>query len=432
MNMASFLALAAIALTPSAAQTSGTPPKPATVPVPQPIPDQNAPVQPGAALSAPATQPLPPVALPPPLWDPRDAEQLLAYIQRIAAEGLNPINYDPARLERAIRSGMPEVMSRAATDRFNWLSSDLALGFVPRKERKDWSIKDGDLPADRQDALLRAAVQQHRIAETLDSLLPTHPQYAALKNALVVTSPTDQAKLSRIRLNLERWRWLPRDLGDRYVIVNVPAYHVALIEDGVTRWKQRAVAGKVTTPTPQLSAMATGVMLNPWWEVPPSITHEVAGKNGFVAVRGKDGKIQRWRQPPGPSNALGQAKFVMWNPLNIYLHDTNARSRFNSQVRAFSHGCIRTQNILDLATELLSDDAGDWTRERIDAALASKKTIEAKFVKPVPVYIVYFSSAALNDGKIVDYADMYGRDPKVLTALNAVRGTVGAKLADRK
>ncbi|MEO5774416.1 MAG: L,D-transpeptidase family protein [Sphingomicrobium sp.] len=421
-TLATFSLLAAVPLGWAAAQ-SVDPLKP----LPPTAPPQTTPQTP----VPPEVQVPPPVVLPPAIWNVPDAQQLLAYIQQVGADGLNPANYDPAGLERAIRSGMPDAMSKAANDRFNWLSSDLALGYVPRKERTQWFVKDGDLPADRQDSLLRAALAQHSIPATLNSVLPSHPQYAALKNALVQTPKTETAKLSRIRLNMERWRWLPRDLGNRYVIVNVPAYHVALIENGATRWKQRAVAGKVSTPTPQLSATATGVMLNPWWEVPPSIAHEVAGKGGFVALKDAKGKVQRWRQPPGPSNALGQAKFVMWNSQNIYLHDTNARSRFNSEVRAFSHGCIRTQNIMDLATLLLGDDGGEWTPEKIQLTLASKKTVEAKFVRPLPVYIVYFSSAALNDGTIRDYSDMYGRDPKVLASLNAVRGTVNTQVASR-
>ena len=112
---------------------------------------------------------------------------------------------------------------------------------------------------------------------------------------------------------MDRWRWLPRDLGPKYIIVNVPGFHATLVENGVNRWKQRAIAGKLSTPTPQLNATAVGVILNPWWEVPKSIEHEAAGKKGFVAVKGADGKVQRWRQPPGPTNALGQLKFVMPN-----------------------------------------------------------------------------------------------------------------------
>ena len=216
---------------------------------------------------------------------------------------------------------------------------------------------------------------------------------------------------------MDRWRWLPRDLGQKYVIVNVPSYYATLVENGVTRWKTRAVAGAIKTPTPQLNATAVGVILNPWWEVPKSIAPEVAGKPGYVAVKGKDGKVQRWRQPPGPTNALGQLKFVMYNEHNIYLHDTNAKSRFNSQIRAASHGCIRTKDVLELATMLLGDDNGEWTPERIQGTLAEKKTVQANFVKPLPVYVVYFSVAANNDGSIVRYDDVYKRDSKVIADL---------------
>ena len=221
---------------------------------------------------------------------------------------------------------------------------------------------------------------------------------------------------------MDRWRWLPRDLGPKYVIVNVPSFHATLVENGVNCWKQRAIAGATKTPTPQLSAMAVGVMLNPSWEVPPSITHEVQGKNGFVPVKGPDGSIIRWSQPPGPSNALGQLKFVMYNPHNIYLHDTNARSRFSSRMRALSHGCIRTEHIVDLATQLLGDDGGTWTPTRSMPSSLTGKTKQANFVKPVPVYIVYFSSAALLDGSIVDYSDLYGRDGKAMAALHMKDG----------
>ncbi|MCY7339235.1 MAG: L,D-transpeptidase family protein [Sphingomonas bacterium] len=381
-------------------------------------------VDPMAPLPAPGQVVAPTVPTPyvapvilPPQWQVEDAAQLLAFIGGIGREGLSPADYDPAGLEQAMRSGNPVLMSSAATDRFNKLASDFALGHVRNDARIDWHVTDNDLDGNRQRILLDQALAAHRIGDALIGLLPTHPQYGALRYALEVTPKTETAKINRIRLNMDRWRWLPRDLGSKYIIVNVPAYHATLVENGITRWKHRAIAGAIKTPTPQLNAMATGVILNPWWEVPTSISKEVAGKGGFVSVRGKDGKIQRWRQPPGPTNALGQMKFVMQNPYAIYLHDTNARSRFNSSVRALSHGCIRTEHIHDLAAELGSDDNGEWTRDKINTVLASKKTVEAKFVKPLPVYIVYFSSAALVDGKIVDYDDVYKRDTKVIAAL---------------
>jgi murein L,D-transpeptidase YcbB/YkuD len=399
---------------------------------PKPTPDalvpgnpDFAPDQPQQAQVAPVPAPLPPV-----VWDVVSAEDLLHYIQQVGMDGLDPSDYDPQGLAAAIAAGDPVGLSDAATQRFNQLSYDLALGHVKKPARIDWYVVDNDLDAAKQDALLRSAIAQHDVTAALNSLLPTHPQYAALKAALAEIPADDTAKRDRVRLNMDRWRWLPRDLGAKYIIVNVPSFHATLVEDGVNRWKQRAIAGKLSTPTPQLSAMATGVILNPWWEVPKSIEHEAAGKKGFVPFVGPDGTVQRWRQPPGPTNALGQVKFVMPNSKAIYLHDTNARSRFNDSVRALSHGCVRTQHILDLATELLGDDEGAWNPERIQAALASKKTVQANFVKPVPVYIVYFSQAALLDGSIVEYQDLYRRDPKAIEALKMKDG--GASLTPPK
>jgi murein L,D-transpeptidase YcbB/YkuD len=382
---------------------------------------------PVAAQPQPVPQP-PPPPLPPPVWDQRNTLDLLSAIQQIGSEGLNPADYDPDELIAAMAAGDPVRMSAEATDRFNRLSWDLALGHVKRAARIDWHVDDPDLDAARQDSMLRVALAQHNLPGALRNLLPTHPQYAALKAALAATPATDTARINRIKLNMDRWRWLPRDLGQKYVIVNVPGFHATLVENGVNRWKQRAIAGKLSTPTPQLNATAVGVILNPSWEVPKSIAGEAAGKKGFVPVM-VNGKLDHWRQPPGPTNALGQLKFVMYNPYNIYLHDTNARSRFNDDVRALSHGCVRTQHIVDLATELLGDDNGEWTPDKIQAQLASGKTKQANFVKPLPVYIIYFTAAALLDGRIVDYKDLYNRDAKAMQALAMKDG--GASLAPK-
>ena len=406
-------AAAALPLAPAASQAQPTAGQPAT----------------GAAAQPPAAPlPPPPPPLPPPVWDQRSAVDLLSFIQQIGSEGLTPGDYEPDGLMAAIASGDPLRLSAEATDRFNRVSTDLALGHVKRAARGAWYVSDPDLDAARQDALLRSALAQRSMTESLRGLLPTHPQYAALKAALAAPQSDPQAQ-GRIRLNMDRWRWLPRDLGSKYIIVNVPGFHATLVENGVNRWKHKAIAGATKTPTPQLSVLAEGVMLNPSWEVPPSITKEVAGKPGYVPVK-KDGKIIRWSQPPGPANALGQLKFVMYNPHNIYLHDTNARSRFSSRMRALSHGCIRTEHILDLATQLLGDDGGEWTPEKIKAQLATGKMKQANFVKPVPVYIVYFTAAGLNDGRIVSYNDLYSRDAKVQTALNMRDG--GASLVKAK
>ena len=413
-------------------------PQPATTTVARPAPVSPSPADPigplpeGAQQADPAEAVPPPPPPPPPFWRPDQARALLNYIYIIGREGLNPYDYEPDGLLAAIASNDPAILAKEATDRFNKLSSDLALGHVRGEARIGWHLVDNDLDEVRQRALLVAALNENRIPDALDGLLPTHPQYGALKSALSITPRTEVDKLNKIRLNMDRWRWLPRDLGPKYIIVNVPSYYATLVENGVTRWKTRAVAGAIKTPTPQLNATAVGVILNPWWEVPKSISPEVAGKPGYVAVKGKDGKVQRWRQPPGPTNALGMLKFVMYNEQNIYLHDTNAKSRFNSQIRAASHGCIRTKDVLELATMLLGDDNGEWTSERIQTTLAEKKTVQANFVKPLPVYIVYFSAAANVDGSIVRYEDVYRRDSKVIADLLDQDGQAPNKAPTKK
>ena len=444
-DFAAFAALSVLPAGMALAQPAAQAPRPAAAQpratVAQPAPAKPQAVNPAAAQPVPQqaapqvqAQPAPPAPPPPPpLWTPADANQLLLTILTSAKEGLDPKDYDAAGLMAAMRTGDPILMSAAATERFNKLSSDFALGHVRGDDRQNYHIPDPDLEGTRQDTLLRAALAQHRVADALTGLLPTHPQYAALKNALAVTPKTETDKIERIRLNMDRWRWLPRDLGERYIIVNVPAYTAALVENGVTVSRHRAVSGATKTPTPQLMAMATGVKLNPWWEVPKSIEPEVRGKRGYVPFKDpKTGKILRWRQPPGPSNALGQVKFVMYNPQNIYLHDTNARGLFDTKSRAYSHGCIRTEHIMLLAERLLTEGAETlpaaadgtpatvWTPEKIKVALASKKEVQANFPRPLPVYIVYMSSAALQDGSIKDYADIYKKDKKVLAVLNDV------------
>jgi len=379
------------------------------------------PLAPTGGMAAPVvTTPTAPVELPPPLWQVSAAQELLSYIRGVDRDGLDPNDYNPGKLDAAIRGGDPTILSQVATDSFRKIGRDLALGHVPRSARTQWFVKDPDLDNGRLDQLLVSAASGGRVTDMLNGLLPTHPQYGALRNALALAEAKtgNGAAIDKIRLNMDRWRWLPRDLGSRYIIVNVPGQFATLVENSQTRWKHRAIAGATKTPTPQLAVNATGVILNPWWEVPPSISKEAAGKPGYVAVKGADGKVQRWRQPPGPRNALGKIKFVMQNPQNIYLHDTNNRGLFDSHARFLSHGCIRTEKILDLAAELLGDDNGEWTQERIDAALASGKTVQANFVKPLPVYIVYFSTAALTDGSLVQYSDLYSRDGAVLDALN--------------
>ncbi|HEX8584809.1 MAG TPA: L,D-transpeptidase family protein [Allosphingosinicella sp.] len=369
---------------------------------------------PAAATAAPAQPAAPAIAAE---WKRRQVEELLTFIEGVGGEGLSPADYDVSRLRLAL-SSKAEDLSAIATQTYLKLASDLMFGHVRGDDRIDWHVKDDSWNVYDQQALVNRAVGGEGVAASLESLLPTHPQYAGLKAML---DGSDKATADKIRLNMDRWRWLPRDLGKKYVIVNVPAYTVALVENGQTLDRRRAVAGALKTPTPSLSATITGAIFNPWWEVPQSIAGDVAGKKGYVRVPAGEGKF-RWRQPPGPSNALGKMKLVMGNPYAIYLHDTNAKNLFNKQLRAYSHGCIRTEDAVGFAATLL--DGTEWSREKVNQTVASGKTVQANTAAPIPVYIVYFTVAATSDGPPAKYADLYSRDAKVIAALNdTAKGT---------
>ncbi|MBV9931657.1 MAG: L,D-transpeptidase family protein [Alphaproteobacteria bacterium] len=346
-------------------------------------------------------------------WKKRDAQDLLAFIDAIGDDGLDPADYNRAALAAAIDGKDDSLLSQVATKAFVKVASDLSLGHVVPDARLDWHVKDDPFTAADQQALLTRALAGHAVADTLRSVLPTHPQYAALRKLLADTA--DPKLKEKIRLNMDRWRWLPRDLGSKYVIVNVPAYTVSIVENGTTLNRRKAVAGALKTPTPQLSAVITGAIFNPWWEVPSSLSHEVAGRKGYVSV--PNGSGVRWRQPPGPTNALGRVKLVMGNPYAIYLHDTNAKNLFNARARAYSHGCIRTEEAVGFAETLLQGT--EWDRPKIDEVLASKKSVQANLATPIPVYIVYFTIATTSDKEgYLSYADLYGRDPLATLALN--------------
>jgi len=214
---------------------------------------------------------------------------------------------------------------------------------------------------------------------------------------------------------------MPRALGDRYLLVNVPAYTVTLFENGVPVASRPVIVGKPNTPTPQFSATVTGVIFNPWWDVPDSIVRESIGRlvrtqPGIARERGYVVQGRRIRQRPGPGNALGQAKLVMANPFRVYLHDTPSRGLFEEGVRALSHGCVRTQDMLGLAQDLLEGTAG-WTRADINRTVTVGTTVQADLARPLPVYVAYFTATAEADGSVRAYPDMYKRDEPIVTQL---------------
>jgi murein L,D-transpeptidase YcbB/YkuD len=291
-------------------------------------------------------------------------------------------------------------------------------------------MKDDADSANLHGRLVDALVGGASLDGFFTGLRPTHPGYAALREAFL--SETDPARRLTLARNMERWRWMPQALGADYVLVNVPAFEVYLWREGAQAQTWTAVVGKTATPTPQLAATITGVTFNPWWDVPPSIARggSFSARGGYVVTRG------HVRQRPGPRNALGQMKVEMPNPYAIYLHDTPSKGLFGAATRAFSHGCVRVADPLSLAAKLLE---GVRSRSDIDRLLGSADRDEARgrISKPtvplaqpsepppiktttvrlradLPVYIAYFTAAPRPDGSLAFLPDIYGRDSRII------------------
>lgn len=237
------------------------------------------------------------------------------------------------------------------------------------------------------------------------------------------------ARVQQIVLNLERWRSLPRSDDGTRIEVNVPAAIATLYEEDRPVKTTRVIVGAVFHPTPVLRTRMIAVSFNPPWNVPSSILRKeirprlrrdpgYLERLGFAFVDTPGGK--RLVQMPGPENALGQLKFEMPNPANVYMHDTPDRNLFARPQRTFSHGCIRVDDPRDLAQILLGSD--QWSRAAIDNAIATGQTETVFLPHEVPVYVLYWTAFVDSDGTVEFRDDIYGRDMRLAKAL-AAHGT---------
>jgi murein L,D-transpeptidase YcbB/YkuD len=240
-------------------------------------------------------------------------------------------------------------------------------------------------------------------------------------------------RVATLRLNLERLRWLPEKLGDRFVYVNIPAFHLQGYEGDNVTLDMKVVVGKKETPTPIFSDEMEAVVFSPYWNIPPNILREETAPsirkdpgylydNDLEVVR--NGRVtDPWsvdwsnpdrgvqvRQRPGAKNALGQAKFIFPNQFDVYLHDTPAESFFNRVQRTFSHGCVRVAEPRLLAEWVLKGQAA-WTPERITAAMAAGQEKHVAVRPRIPVYLAYHT-AWVDNGRVQFREDIYGHDAR--------------------
>lgn len=361
--------------------------------------------------SAEANLPAAPVAAP--VWKRDSARQLIGAIEASAEEGLRPSDYGLDALRAALAAGEGAGLDAAAQRSAQMLAHDYQYGRVGERSDLEWHI---DRRAGGFDPIvLNGAVERGEVRRYLESLLPVDDRYKALKAALAA-SP-DTATRDRIRANMERWRWMPRDLGADYLYVNVPSYRLQRVNDGAVLSTYTVVVGAKETPTPWIAGDAPSVVVNPWWYVPQSIIKSSnlrPGRGGYVWKASSSGWTAK--QAPGPRNALGRLKINLTNDQAIYLHDTPAKAGFTKDDRALSHGCIRVKDIDRLAAELMEDAGGDATV--LEEALAGSETRTLELPKRTNVYLVYFTMDRGEDGSLVSYGDPYGRDAEVLARLD--------------
>jgi len=229
-----------------------------------------------------------------------------------------------------------------------------------------------------------------------------------------------QARLRQLGWNLERWRWMPDDLGERHLLVNVAAFDATLVENGTATLRMRIVAGKDLTRTPFFTARVEAVTVNPPWNVPDSIASgelwpkQRRDRSYFAREHIRVLPGGRLRQDPGPWCALGRIKLEMPNRYNVYLHDTPARSLFATDLRAFSHGCIRMEKPVDMAAALTGRSAGE-----IENLIAAERQVTITLEQKIPVYVLYWTAFVGDDGEAEFRRDVYGQDAAMEAARTA-------------
>lgn len=242
-------------------------------------------------------------------------------------------------------------------------------------------------------------------------------------------------RLRQLETNLIRLRSMSGFLGERYVMVNIPAAEIEAVENGRIRSRHTAVVGKVDRQTPVLTSKIHQLNFNPFWHVPVSIIRkdliptmkrdpEYLARNKIRIYDWKGNELVKeeidwntdeatkylFRQDPGEINSLGSVKINFHNTHQVYLHDTPSKNLFGKEKRFHSSGCVRVQNVRDLISWILETNGDEWSRGRIDDVITSAERLDVKVKKPVPLYMTYVTAWANSDGIVHFRDDIYGRD----------------------
>jgi len=293
----------------------------------------------------------------------------------------------------------------------------------------------------------------------LQSLHPKHEQFIRLREALLrmrgdegdaAKAKSKQADIrQRIIMNMERWRWMPADLGPLYVWSNTPEFMLYVVKDGKAIFADKTQVGTATDPTPVFSAEMTTIVFNPEWTAPPSVlvksllprlrkgNYSILDKYAFsVSYQGNPVNPTRvdwsrvnirdftFTQKPGPKSNLGKVKFILPNHHDVLLHDTfDARRKvFQQSMRAIGYGCVRMERPQQLSEVLLSEDKG-WSASEVNELWEHGINSPVSLDRKVPVHLTYFTAVVDDTGKLTSFADVYGLDKKLAAALFAEKTT---------
>ena len=376
---------------------------------------------------------------------PTDPEQVLTNVTSAkdasaALESYNP----PQKLYQELKKKLAELRGQGDTPVITISEGPVLKYVAPRKRQPEVLMNDPRVPQLRAklgvsenaddthyDAKVAAAVRRFQEGADL-------PATGNLDNRTVVAinSPKRDKQIDTVIVNMERWRWLPRDLGvpalnDAYVILNIPDYTPKVMQNGAQVWSTRVVTGKPGIhATPLLTETMKYITVNPTWNVPPSIVYgeylpalqqdpTVLQRMGLKVEQNRDGSVHI-SQPPGAENALGRIRFNFPNKFLVYQHDTPDKYLFDKTERAYSHGCMRVQYPDQYASVLLNIELPNehWTPERIRSMYGSSE-VDLKFPNPIPVNITYQTAFVDNAGKLEFRKDVYGRDATMISMLKA-------------
>jgi L,D-transpeptidase YcbB len=379
---------------------------------------------------------------------PTDPAEVLANVTtaKDASAALDSYN-PPQKLYQALKKKLAELRGQGDGPVIT-IAEGPALKYSPKsKKQAEELMEDPRVPQlraklgladnagdDHYDAKVAEAVRKFQ--DSVD-MQPTGVLDARTVAAL--NSPKRDKQIDTVVVNMERWRWLPRDLGaeaigDAYVILNIPDYTLKVMQHGAQVWTTRVVTGKPGIhATPLLTETMKYITVNPTWNVPPSIVYgeylpalqqdpTVLQRMGLKLEQNHDGTVHI-SQPPGEANALGRVRFNFPNKFLVYQHDTPDKYLFDKTERAYSHGCMRVQYPDQYASVLLNitEPNDHWTPERIRGMYGSSE-VDLKFPTPIPVNITYQTAFVDDAGKLEFRKDIYGRDATMIAMLKSAHG----------